>query len=73
MDGIKVLAASEQMRALGFDEDEIEIERMRMQTKINKDFGVGNAYAPTRHKVANAARRSADVISGRKKPHGRGK
>lgn len=71
--GIMMLAGVEQMRALGFDEDVIERERMRMQIEMNRKLGVGNAYAPARHKVAKTARQTADIVAGRKKPRRRGK
>lgn len=71
--GIEVLAGTDQLRSMGVDEASIEVERMRVQVDINNHFGVGNAYAPTRNKVAKAARSSADSINGRKKPRRGGK
>jgi hypothetical protein len=60
--GVGVLAATDALRAHGYDEDDIELEYSRMQSDINRNFGVGNAYAKDRHvAVKKAARASAHL------------
>lgn len=59
---IGVLAATDALRAQGYDEYDIELEYLRMQSDINRNFGVGNAYAKDRHAaVKKAARASAHL------------
>ena len=65
-DGLHVLSATGALEANGYDEDEIETERMKMQIAINREFGVGRARAPKRNAVARKAIKSAEKITGQK-------
>jgi hypothetical protein len=46
--GLHTLAATDALSANGYDEEEVERERMLMQIAINRQFGVGNADADIR-------------------------
>jgi hypothetical protein len=64
--GLRTLSAVEALRANGYDEEDVETQRMKMQIEINKEFGVGKANAAKRNTVAKKAVKSAEKITGRK-------
>lgn len=59
--GIRVLIAEDALRANGMDEGDIDLERVTMQSGLNREFGVGKADAKKRAVVVRAAKKAGDI------------
>lgn len=58
---IEILTAADAMRQQGFDEDQIELEKVTLKSRLNQQYGPHNAYAPDRVKMVNSARKAAGM------------
>lgn len=55
--GIATLAASEALRASGYDNDDVDLEERAVQAAINRRFGVGQTDSGDRAKAVREAKR----------------
>lgn len=59
---LDVLAAADALRAAGKSEEYIRLRKIKIQSDLNKDFGVGNAYAKDRADLVKSVKRSTRTI-----------
>lgn len=63
---IEILTAADVMRQQGFDESQIEIEKITLKQKLNQQYGAHNALAQDRLDMVNIVRETAGMKRTRK-------
>ncbi len=59
---LETLVGAAALRQSGMDEDEVRLKVTTLQSELNQQFGVGNAYAKDRYRAVRTVRKSTDKI-----------
>lgn len=58
---IDILNASHALQQNGYPEEKLQANKAALKKDLNLQYGPGNAYAPERYKLVNAARKTAGM------------
>ena len=61
MKSVRVLTASDDMRAVGYPEEAIKDGERQMARSLHRRYGPGNAYSPERNKLVDRAHKAAGL------------